>query len=305
MANPTILQSGDFATTGNDPPKVRLPDRQLFSRRARRLRQLATGHSMADYLRFAAALAEAQQQQLKQLPVPPLPDQNVLEQCRQHHMPLLAPAGWPRDPIWRTVAQRLTEALDAVAPAPAHAAFARLRAAETDWLETQADALLSEGRSNLDLACAPVIGAALQVCWTRLAAALDPAWIAPPATPSLCPVCGAPPVASAVGGAGDADSGLRYLHCALCGSEWHAVRAQCSQCDNDKGLVYFAVENDRQPIQAEACPECGSYLKLCRRDQESTMEPLADDLASLALDLLMSEEKFARSGVNYWMLPSG
>lgn len=163
MANPTILQSGDFATTGNDPPKVRLPDRQLFSRRARRLRQLATGHSMADYLRFAAALAEAQQQQLKQLPVPPLPDQNVLEQCRQHHMPLLAPAGWPRDPIWRTVAQRLTEALDAVAPAPAHAAFARLRAAETDWLEAQAESLLSEGRSNLDLACAPVIGAALQV----------------------------------------------------------------------------------------------------------------------------------------------
>ena len=32
------------------------------------------------------------------------------------------------------------------------------------------------------------------------------------------------------------------------------------------------------------------------------MEPLADDLASLALDVLMSEEKFARSGVNYLSL---
>lgn len=299
-----ILHPGSIETSA-EAPEVRLPKPQLFARRAHRLRQLAVGHSMEGYLQFAAALADAQQQQSDALPALPIPGQEMLGRCREHQMPPLAPAGWPRDPIWRTVAQRLTEALDAVAPAPARAAFARLRAAETDWLETQADALLSEGRSNLDLACAPVIGAALQVYWTQLAAALDPAWIAPPATPSLCPVCGAPPVASAVGGAGDADSGLRYLHCALCGSEWHAVRAQCSQCDNDKGLVYFAVENDRQPIQAEACPECGSYLKLCRRDQESAMEPLADDLASLALDLLMSEEKFARSGVNYWMLPSG
>ena len=39
-------------------------------------------------------------------------------------------------------------------------------------------------------------------------------------------------------------------------------------------------------------------------DQDSGVEPLADDLASLALDLLMSEEGFARSGVNYLMLQS-
>lgn len=302
MANPTIVQSGDFATAGNDPPKVRLPDRQLFSRRAHRLRQLATGHSMADYLRFAAALAEAQQQQLDRLPVLPLPDQRFLEHCREHHMPPLAPTGWQRDPIWRTVAVQLTEALDAIAPAPARAAFAHLRTASAEWLEAQANALLAEDRATLDLACAPVIGAALQVYWARLAAVLDAAWIAPPATSALCPVCGTAPVASVVGGTGDADSGLRYLHCALCGSEWHAVRAQCSQCNNDKGIVYFAVENAGQPIQAEACPECGSYLKLCRRDQLLDMEPLADDLASLALDVLMSEEKFARSGVNYWLL---
>ena len=302
MPKPTIIQPGDVAVTGNDPPEVRLPDRQLFSRRARRLRQLADGHSMADYLRFAATLAEAQQQQLDRLPALPLPDQGLLEHCRAHQMPPLAPAGWPRDSVWRTVAVQLAEALDATAPAPARAAFAQLRTASAQWLEAQADALLAEDRTTLDLACAPVIGAALQVCWTQMAAALDTAWIAPPATSALCPVCGIAPVASVIGGTGDADSGLRYLHCALCGSEWHAVRAQCSQCDNDKGLVYFAVENAKQPIQAEACPECSSYLKICRRDQELTMEPLADDLASLALDVLMSEEKFARSGVNYWLL---
>jgi len=37
-------------------------------------------------------------------------------------------------------------------------------------------------------------------------------------------------------------------------------------------------------------------------DQDAEVEPLADDLASLTLDLLMSEEGFGRSGVNYLML---
>ena len=301
---PIILDPEHLKTT-DAICELRLPEPELFARRARRLRQLAAGHSMKGYLEFAAALADAQHRQLAQLPAPPIPDQSLLGRCREHGMPPLAPSAWRRDPIWRTVAARLTEALDAAAPAPARAAFARLRAAEPGWMEAQADALLAEHRATLDLACAPVIGAAMQVCWTQQAAALDAAWIARPATPALCPVCGMPPVASVVGGAGDADSGLRYLHCSLCGSEWHTVRAQCSQCENDKGIVYFAVEDRQQPIQAEACPECGGYLKLCRRDQEIDMEPLADDLGSLALDLLMAEEKYARSGINYFMLQSG
>jgi FdhE protein len=260
---------------------------------------------MEGYLKFAAALADAQQQQLNQLPALPLPDHTFLERCREHRMPPLAPAGWRRDPVWRSVVAHLAEALETVAPTPARTALTHLRTAEADWLEAQAESLLSENRAGLNLASAPIIGAALQVCWTHLALALDAAWVAPSATPALCPVCATPPVASVVGGTGDADSGLRYLHCALCGSEWHAVRAQCSQCNSDKGIVYFAVEASKQPIQAEACPECSSYLKICRRDQKPDMETLADDLASLALDLLMSEESYARSGINYFMLQHG
>lgn len=64
------------------------------------------------------------------------------------------------------------------------------------------------------------------------------------------------------------------------------------------------MEDRKDPAQAEACPECRSYLKLCRMDRDPEVEPLADDLASLALDLLMSEEGFGRSRVNYLMLQS-
>ena len=300
----TILRPGQFGVSSGEIPEWRPPDPGVFAQRARRLRQLATGHSMATYLEFSAALAEAQQAQFDALAALPLPDATSLARRREHGTPPLAPAGWPRDPVWRAVAVRLADEMDTIAPEPARAAFARLRGAGADWLEAQAKALLAEDRQALDLACAPLIGAALQVCWTRLAAALDATWIARPEASHSCPVCGQPPVAAVVR-AGDADSGRRYLHCALCGTEWHVVRAQCSQCGNDKGIVYFAVENSKQPIQAEACPECGSYLKLCRLEKTPDAEPLADDLASIALDLLMGEEKFARSGLNYFMLQNG
>lgn len=296
----TIIRPGQFEVATGDIPELRLPDFQPFARRARRLRQLAAGHSLGDYLAFATALAEAQQEQLDGLPALPMPDLDLLTRCREHGMPPLAPGGWPRDPVWRTLVIQLADALDGIAPAPARAAFARLREAGDEWLESQADLLLAGDQQGLDVACAPVIGAALQVCWTRLAAALDPVWVTRPELRGLCPVCGSPPVAGVV--RGDADHGLRYLHCALCGTEWHVVRAQCSHCDNDKGIVYYTVEDRKDPVQAEACPECGSYLKLCRMDQDPNVEPLADDLASLALDLLMSEEGFARSGVNYLMV---
>ncbi len=296
----TIIRPGQFEVAAGDIPELRLPDFQPFARRARRLRQLAAGHSLGDYLIFAAALAEAQQEQLDGLPALPMPDADLLTRCREHGMPPLALGGWPRDPVWRIVVIQLVDALEEIAPAPARAAFARLRKAGDEWLESQADRLLEGDRQGLDVACAPVIGAALQVYWTRLAAALDTVWIARPESHGLCPVCGSPPVAGVV--RGDADHGLRYLHCALCGTEWHVVRAQCSHCDNDKGIVYYTVEDRKDPVQAEACPECGSYLKLCRMDQDPDVEPSADDLASLALDLLMSEEGFARSGVNYLMV---
>ncbi len=296
-----FVHPGPAGSTASDLPELRLPGFQPFAERARRLRQLAVGHSLGDYLSFAATLAEAQQDQFDRLPSVAMPDTDWLARCREHHMPPLAPAGWPRDPMWRSVVKPLADALADIAPSPARGALARLRDADEEWLETQADLLLAGDRQGLDLACAPVIGAALQVYWTRLAAALDPAWIARPESPGLCPVCGGPPVAGVVR-SGDADHGLRYLHCILCGSQWHVVRARCSHCDNPQGIVYYTVAERKAPVQAEACPECRSYLKLCRMDRDSEVEPLADDLASLALDVLMSEEGFARSGVNYLML---
>ena len=45
-----------------------LPDRDLFGRRAERLRQLSRAHPLEHYLTFLALLADAQQNALNRLP---------------------------------------------------------------------------------------------------------------------------------------------------------------------------------------------------------------------------------------------
>ncbi|NWG85954.1 MAG: formate dehydrogenase accessory protein FdhE [Hydrogenophilaceae bacterium] len=297
----TILQPGQIEGASGDIPELRLPSADLFGNRARRLRQLAEGHSLADYLRFLAALAEAQQLAVGQLGDLPLPSAGQLEQCRAHHMPPLTPAGWARDPIWRSLARQLAAAVRTATPAAGQAALDRIVASADDWLEAQAALLLESRSEGLDLACAPILGAALQVYWSQLAHRLTPAQVARPEYPNLCPVCGSHPVAS-VARIGGAENGLRYLHCALCESEWHVVRAKCSNCDNTKDIAYYSIEGGDGAVRAEACPECHSYLKIVHQDKDPNVDPVADDLASLALDLLMGEHGYATSGANLLMI---
>ena len=55
-------------------------------------------------------------------------------------------------------------------------------------------------------------------------------------------------------------------------------------------------------VQAEACSECGHYLKLVHADRDVMAEPVADDLATLTLDLLVAETGLQRHGVNLLLL---
>ena len=55
-------------------------------------------------------------------------------------------------------------------------------------------------------------------------------------------------------------------------------------------------------VQAECCSECGHYLKLMHPARDNGLEPVADDLASLTLDLLVSEGGLQRHGLNLLLL---
>jgi FdhE protein len=109
---------------------------------------------------------------------------------------------------------------------------------------------------------------------------------------------------------GGAQASLRYLVCALCQTEWHMVRVKCSSCEAEKGVHFLSLAEDPESeqagqaaVKAEACDECKTYLKLMNQDKDAFVDAYADDLATLALDLLVDEQGFARSGPNLLFHP--
>lgn len=71
-----------------------------------------------------------------------------------------------------------------------------------------------------------------------------------------------------------------------------------------KGIAYFNIEGGDDAVKAEACDECNSYLKILYLEKNMALDPIADDLASLALDILMDEAGYQRSGPNLLLFPA-
>jgi FdhE protein len=128
--------------------------------------------------------------------------------------------------------------------------------------------------------------------------------IAPLDVPGVCPCCGFLPVASVVRTDGEV-ARLRYLHCALCNTEWHLERVVCAACRDNNRIAYHFIEGGDEAIRAETCDACKSYLKIVYREKSPQADPVADDLATLALDLLVDEKRYNRMGPNLIFIPSG
>ncbi len=102
--------------------------------------------------------------------------------------------------------------------------------------------------------------------------------------------------------------GYRYLHCALCAAEWHMVRVLCSQCGaSGKNIAYRSLEGaasdegssvEGAAVRAETCEVCRGYRKILYEEKDTGVEPVADDVASIALDLLLAEEGYHRASGN-------
>jgi FdhE protein len=300
-------------------PPLRLPDPlREFAQRQARLQALAAGHPMREYLLFVAAIAGAQQRAIEALPSLDLPDPSQLQANIDHSGVPLPALGWARGPQWRAALRGMLGTLAPELESAARDTVRRLAAESDVFYESQADRLLGGISVGLDLAAAPLIAAALQAYWVRLvteaAKRFGGSIFDRPASHPLCPCCGTRPTASIVR-IGGFESGYRYLHCALCSAQWHLVRIQCSHCLSTKGIHYQAlnavgadapdVARDRAPItavRAECCDECGHYLKILSMEKDPDLEPVADDLATIALDLLVSETGRASAGVNLMLL---
>ncbi len=269
----------------------RLDAAALFRRRAERLGALADGHAAGDYLALLGRIAAAQASALAKLAVSP--NGRDLPRAR----PLDAARARPAE--WREALSLIARELEGQPmPEQARAGLGRAARLGPEEREALAARLLSGGLQGLDLAAAPFAAAALQVPYAALAAQIPPEAVARAEEPG-CPLCGSPPVAALVLG----DDKLRYLACSLCGSQWYLTRIKCSHCQTTAGISYLEREGPPDGVKAETCEACKAYLKLFYLEQRPAAEPLADDAATLALDLAMAERGFARIGVNLFLLP--
>jgi FdhE protein len=294
--------------SSSEPPHVIAPAATtIFAERVLHFEQLAADHALGDWLRFLAAITRAQHEALQSLPPLPLPDAAKLALAREHRMPPLPAQSWPRPAIWRDGLRQIIAAIAPAAPEPARKDLARLAAFDAEPIEALAERVLHTELYGADAALLPYVAAALQVLWTAGAARLGAGQVAALDVPGVCPCCGFLPVASVVRGGADAGN-LRYLHCALCNTEWNLVRIKCSACDSTEGISYRHLESHGSQtagaVRAETCDACKSYLKIVYMDKGGR-DPVADDLATLALDILVDEAGYARSGPNLLLVPGG
>jgi FdhE protein len=284
-------------------PYLRLPTSRVFDERADRLVALAEKHPLSDYLRLLATVARAQHAAFAHMDEPPLPALEQRQRCLEHGIPLLSTAGWARAPVWRGVLDEIVADLDGHAThGPVRDALARIARMSDAEREANAGLLIAGDFRDVDVAAAPFMAAALQVYWVRMAAALGVEAFGRGEKSALCPVCGSPPVASVV--RVGPEQGLRYAVCGLCLAEWNVVRIKCVRCESTKGISYYAIAGGNEAIKAEYCPSCSTYLKIMHMNKSPSLDPVADDIASLPLDLLMADEGRARYGVNLFLLTS-
>ncbi len=255
----------------------------VFARRAARFEALAVGHAAGDYLAMLSRLASAQKTVAERLRLP-LPASAVAGA-----LPLDA-AGAPPPPWREALGLLLGELAGLEAPAPARAALERLGRLSAADLDGVASRLLAGGLTPLDLPLGLFAGAALQVVFTAQAACLQAAAVA--RVEEGCPACGSSPTCGVVLG----DDKLRYLVCGLCATQWHQTRLQCVLCRSSGAVAYLSLDGDTGPARAETCEGCRAYLKLLYIERGPALEPLADDVATLALDLLVGERGFLRFG---------
>lgn len=276
----------------------------VFAARAERFAALAAGHSLGDWLAFLSRLTRAQHDALLALPELPLPAAAVFAQARAHAMPPLNAAALPRPAAWRAVLLEIADALAGEAPESARRIFAELRAAPAECLEKMAGELLAGNPDPQDAAALPFVAAALQVVWTALAGRIDADTLGTLDTPGVCPCCGSLPVASVVR-LGASINNLRYLHCSLCNTEWNVPRATCTACGTDKEVAQQQIEGTDGAVRAETCDSCKSYLKIVYQEKDRHVDPVADDLATLALDMLVDAAGYGRSGPNLLLVGGG
>ncbi len=280
------------------PPFARLPDPlTMFARRAKRLRALVGGHELGAYLTFVADLSDDQHGVQSGLPSAELPAPDAIARARQFKMPPLDRQRFTRNAAFDALWEGLLATAGHIAmPDDARLALDRLKATDRASQGAMIGAVLANAAPVEALAEYVFVAAALQVHFARLAARLDAKALVPVGK-GACPACGAPPVSTMVVGWSGAHA-TRFCACSLCGTLWNYPRIKCVLCGSTKDIAYQEIAGGPATVKAETCGSCRSYVKIMQQRENASLDPVAVDVATLALDLLVRDTGFRRGAVN-------
>jgi len=284
------------------PPFARLPDPlAMFARRADRLKSLAERHELRSYLAFLAELCGIQHRLQDGLADADPPAADAIARAREFGMPPLDRARFTRDAALDAAWQRLLAMADEMAmPDSARLALARVKASGAVAEAAMIGAVLSNAIPVEALAEHVFVAAVLQVHFAHLASQLDAKTLVPIGD-GVCPACGSPPVSSMVVGWRGAHAS-RFCACSLCGTLWNYPRVKCTLCGATQGIAYQEIAGGPGTIKAETCESCRGYVKILHQQNDPLLDPLADDVATLALDLLVRDLGYRRGAVNPFLL---
>jgi FdhE protein len=273
-----------------------------FAATAARLDTLAIGHPMEEWLRFMAQLARAQHEAATPLSRLSAVDAAFVEEAVLARTPPLATDRHEVDPSWQRGLAGILQHFDAAAlPDQARAVIADLKRYDPAALDALAGGFLRGVLEADQVGPALYIAAALQVHFTSLAATLAAGSLRLLPQRGLCPCCGSTPVTGLVTASGRIP-GSRYLYCSLCSTAWNHVRAVCITCGESGTLALKSIEGDNGAVKAETCVSCRTYAKLLYEAKDTQVDPFADDLATLALDVLVGEAGWSRHAPNPLLL---
>ncbi|OOH92133.1 formate dehydrogenase accessory protein FdhE [Pasteurellaceae bacterium 15-036681] len=285
------------ASSFHNPPLLFANPKNLYMRRAKRLRQLAENNPFGDYLEFVANIVDVQADLLATQPIANISEKLTAYLTERDGIKPLDVKTFKRSSEWRELLLALIEKFKPYAKESTLPTLEWLEKASSSELDKMADDLLAERFELVGADKAVFLWAALSLYWVQLTQQLPRNAKAELGEDRhTCPVCDSAPVASVVH-FGEVQ-GLRYLHCSMCESEWHMVRTKCSNCDQSGKLDYWSLDTTDAAVKAESCGDCGSYLKILHQDKDPHVEPIADDLATLFLDAEMEQKGLARSAIN-------
>lgn len=292
------MDIGEVAT----PPFAVLPDPgSVFLRRSDRFAALALGHQIEPYLNLLAQITRAQHDVQATMPAPPLPPAKQLQLARDNVMPPISTALMELDEAADRTFDLLLQRLSADdLPSTARETVEAVERATPSTRRKMMRAVLIDEVPPEAVAEHVLAAAAVQLYFTGLAAKLDVASLQSVAD-GACPSCGGAPAASAIVGWHGAH-GTRFCTCSMCATQWNVVRIRCLVCSSESKIAYHSIEGGAETIMGETCESCSSYVKMLHQHKDAELDPVADDVASLALDLTLTKEGWTRASINPFLM---